>query len=119
MVWLTVFGICTCTQMSMHAIEHGGRTDTVLRESAHGGRTDTALRESAHGGRTDTALRESAHGGRTDTVLRESAHGGRTNTVLRETALEVDSGKKNPLPHRGLEPASVLRLAFQSDRSAH
>ena len=70
-------------------------------------------------GRTDTALRESAHGGRTDTVLRESAHGGRTNTVLRETALEVDSGKKNPLPHRGLEPASVLRLAFQSDRSAH
>ena len=24
--------------------------------------------------------------------------------------------EKNPLPHRGLEPASVLRLAFQSDR---
>ena len=23
--------------------------------------------------------------------------------------------EKNPLPHRGLEPASVLRLAFQSD----
>ena len=39
------------------------------------------------------------------------AHGGCTDTV-RESALEVDSGgEKNPLPHLGLEPASVLRLA--------
>ena len=33
-----------------------------------------------------------------------------------ESALKVDSGtEKNPLSHRGLEPASVLRLASQSD----
>ena len=36
------------------------------------------------------------------------AHGGCTDTV-REHALRVDSS------HRGLEPASALRLAFQSD----
>ena len=40
-------------------------------------------------------------------------HGGCTDTV-RESALEVD-WEKNSLPHRGLEPTSVLRLAFQSD----
>ena len=27
---------------------------------------------------------------------------------------EVNSGRKNPLPHYGLEPMSVLLLAFQS-----
>ena len=33
-----------------------------------------------------------------------------------ESALKVDSGtEKNPLPYRGLEPASVLRLASQSN----
>ena len=41
-----------------------------------------------------------------------------TDTV-RESALKTASGKKkrknNPLQHLGLEPASVLRLAFQSD----
>ena len=46
-------------------------------------------------------------------VMHATAHGGCTDTV-RESALEVD-WEKNPLPHRGLEPASVLRLAFQSD----
>ena len=35
-------------------------------------------------------------------------------TGVRESALEVDWAK-NPLPHWGLEPASVLRLTFQSD----
>ena len=36
--------------------------------------------------------------------------------TVSEYALKADSGiKKNPLPHQGLEPASVLRLAFQSD----
>ena len=59
MVWLPEF--LTCTQMLMHAIAHGGCTDTV-----------------------------------------------------RESALKVDTGKKS-LAARGLEPASVLRLAFQSD----
>ena len=40
---------------------------------------------------------------------------GGADTVT-EPALEVDSGReKNPLPHWGLEPASVLRLVFQSD----
>ena len=34
--------------------------------------------------------------------------------IVRESALKVD-WEKNPLPHRGLEPASVWRLAFQSD----
>ena len=43
------------------------------------------------------------------------AHGGCTDTE-KESALEVDSGRKNPLQYRlGLEPASVLRLVFQSD----
>ena len=36
-----------------------------------------------------------------------------TDTV-REVALEVD-WEKNPLLHQGLEPASELQLAFQSD----
>ena len=36
-------------------------------------------------------------------------------STVRVSAQEVDSGRKHPLPHRGLEPASVLRLAFQSD----
>ena len=36
-----------------------------------------------------------------------------TDTV-REAALEV-GWEKNPLLHQGLEPASVLQLAFQSD----
>ena len=47
------------------------------------------------------------------------AHGGCTGTI-RESALEVVSGtkktnKKKKKTHRGLEPVSVLRLAFQSD----
>ena len=39
--------------------------------------------------------------------------GGCTDTV-RESALEAD-WEKNPLPHRGLESVSIMRLAFQSD----
>ena len=39
---------------------------------------------------------------------------GCTDTV-RESALKVDTGSKMLLPHRGRKPASVLRLAFQSD----
>ena len=39
--------------------------------------------------------------------------------IVRESALEVDSGRKKKrkknLPLRGLEPTSVLRLAFQFD----
>ena len=35
--------------------------------------------------------------------------------TVRESAQEADSGGKIPLPYLGLEPASVLRLAFQSD----
>ena len=46
--------------------------------------------------------------------MRAIAHGDCTDAV-RESALEVDSGIKKTLPHRGLEPASVLRLALQSD----
>ena len=43
------------------------------------------------------------------------AHGGCTDTV-RESALKADSGRKKiPCRTRGLEPASVLRQAFQSD----
>ena len=34
---------------------------------------------------------------------------------VRESGLEADSRTKNPLPHRGLEPASLLRLSFRSD----
>ena len=43
-------------------------------------------------------------------------HAGAARTHVREAVLETDSGReKNPLPHLGLEPVSVLRLAFQSD----
>ena len=36
------------------------------------------------------------------------------------SALEVDSvGEKNPLPHRGLEPAIVLRLGFSFGHSTN
>ena len=49
----------------------------------------------------------------TQILMNAIAHGGGTDTV-RESALETD-WEKNPLPHRGFEPASVLRLAFQSD----
>ena len=45
--------------MLMHAIAHGGCTDTV-RQSAQGGCTDT-VRQSAQGGCTDT-VRQSAQG---------------------------------------------------------
>ena len=47
-------------------------------------------------------------------LMHATAHEGCTDTV-KESALEVDCGEKNPLPYRGLEPASVLSLAFQSD----
>ena len=40
--------------------------------------------------------------------------GGCADTVI-ESALEADSEEKNPLSHRGLEPASVLHPAFQPD----
>ena len=35
--------------------------------------------------------------------------------IVRESALEADSGREKNLPHRGLEPASVLRLVSQSN----
>ena len=43
-------------------------------------------------------------------LMHEIAHGDCTDTV-REFVLEVDS-TENPLPHRGLEPATVLCLDF-------
>ena len=42
-----------------------------------------------------------------------TAHRRCADTVEIESALEVDSGGKNILSHLGLEPASVLRLAFK------
>ena len=60
LAWTT--GFLTCAQMLMHAIAHGGCTDTV-----------------------------------------------------KESALKVDSGRKNILPHRGIEPASA---ACRSDALA-
>ena len=51
-------------------------------------------------------------------LMHAIAHWDRTDTV-RESALEIDSGrektKQKNLPLRGVEPASVLCLAFQSD----
>ena len=46
--------------------------------------------------------------------MHATAPGGSTDTV-KESAQDVDSGQKNPLPLRGLEFASALRLAFKSD----
>ena len=54
----------------------------------------------------------------TQVLMNAIAHGGCTDTIrLRESAPEADSGReKNPWPHRGIEPASVLCLmAFRSD----
>ena len=48
-------------------------------------------------------------------LMHSIAHVDCTANTVRESALEADSGEKRPLPHRGLEPTSVLRLAFQSD----
>ena len=42
------------------------------------------------------------------------AHRGCTDAV-RESALKVDSGTKDPVPHQALKPTPVLRLAFQFD----
>ena len=47
-------------------------------------------------------------------LMHVTAHRGCANSVG-ESALEVDSGKKNPLPHQGIEPASELYLAFWSN----
>ena len=49
----------------------------------------------------------------TQMLMHVISHGGCTDTV-RESALNTD-WEKNPLPHGGIEPASVFRLAFQSD----
>ena len=46
-------------------------------------------------------------------LMHATAQGGCTDTV-RESALKFPLGK-NPLPHRGLEPASVLRLTILSE----
>ena len=40
-----------------------------------------------------------------ENLMHAIAHGG-VRTPSRESALKVDSWKKNPLPHRGIEPAS-------------
>ena len=52
----------------------------------------------------------------TDVDACDCTRGGGCTDTVQESALEVDSGRKeNPMPHRGLEPVSVLRLAFHSD----
>ena len=50
-------------------------------------------------------------------LMHATARGICTGTVResRESAMEGDSGRKNPLPGLGFEPASALRLAFQWD----
>ena len=51
----------------------------------------------------------------TQMLMHAVAHGGCTDTV-RESALKADSGRKSlVVSYRGIEPASVLRLAFWSD----
>ena len=47
-------------------------------------------------------------------LMHAAAYGGCMDTV-RESALEGDSWEKNPLPHQGTEPASVLRPACLLD----
>ena len=47
-----------------------------------------------------------------------TAHGGCTDTV-RQSAVKIDSGRKNPLPHMGLEPGSVLQLGFSVRHSTN
>ena len=47
-------------------------------------------------------------------LMHATVHGGCVDTVI-ESALGADSGRKNPLPHMGLEHVSAFRLAFQSD----
>ena len=47
----------------------------------------------------------------TQLLIHVTTDGGCMDTV-RESALNANSGEKHPLPHQGLEPASVLHLAF-------
>lgn len=47
-------------------------------------------------------------------LMHAIAQGVCTNTV-KESALQVGCGRKNPLLHLGIEPSSVLPLAFQSN----
>ena len=44
-----------------------------------------------------------------------TAHVECTDTIRERVCTESFLREKNPVPHRGLEPASVLRLAFQLD----
>ena len=50
-------------------------------------------------------------------LMHAMAHGVCTDTVI-GSALKAD-WEKNPLPHRGLEPASVLHFGFPVGRSAN
>ena len=47
--------------------------------------------------------------------MRATAHVDCTDTIRERVCTESFLREKNPVPHRGLEPASVLRLAFQLD----
>ena len=48
-------------------------------------------------------------------LMHAIVHGGCAARESRQSALEVVCGREKNLPHGGLEPASVLRLAFQWD----
>ena len=87
-----------CAQVSMHAIAHKGCMHTV-RESALEADPERKIP-------CDTGdLNQSPYCAQM--LMHAIAHKGCTHTV-RESALEEVPWEKNPLPHRGLEPKSVL-----------
>lgn len=53
--------------------------------------------------------------GRVQMLLFATAHVDCTDNTRERVCTESFLREKNPVPHRGLEPASVLRLAFQLD----
>ena len=48
-------------------------------------------------------------------LMHAIAHGGYTEIVKESVLGGADSETERTLPHRGLEPVSVLRLVFLSD----
>ena len=100
-----------CTQMLMRAITHGGCMDTVRKSALEvdsGEKTPLLHRRIEPASVLCLAFQCGCQCLGvlmcTQMLMRAITHGGCMDTV-RKSALEVDSGEKNPLLHRRIEPA--------------
>ena len=62
-----------------------------------------------------SALKEGGGAVNREKVIRIEIKSFREQVCFHTSALKVESGRSTPLPHLGLEPESVSRLAFQCD----